>query len=224
MRLRTRALGLPDLDAYASYLDSHPREADELVRSLSVKVTRFFRNPSFYRFLERRILPGIDGPIWSAGCATGEEAYSIAMLLAARDAPAGPAVLATDLDRSAVTAAREASYPADVARHVPAPLARRFLLPDGRGRVRVAPEAASRVTFRTAGILSMPRRPFFDLIVCRNVLIYFGLLRQREALARLAGTLRPGGYLALGRAERLTGAAREMLSTVSLAERIYRRV
>src|SRR5262245_30167608 len=100
---RARALGLPDLEAYASFLTTRIRETDELLSALSVSVTQFFRNPSFFRTLDRHILAGLlDGQrerhvaIWSAGCATGEEAYSIAMLLASRDREERANLLATD--------------------------------------------------------------------------------------------------------------------------------
>ena len=87
----------------------------------------------------------------------------------------------------------------------------------------MAPEAARRVSFRIADLFSTPLLPSFDLIVCRNVLIYVDPDRQMELLQRFDRALRPGGYLALGRAERITGAARETLITVNATERVYRR-
>jgi len=227
---RARALDLPDLEAYAGYVESQSKEVDELLRTLSVQVTQFFRNPSFFRFLERRVLPdlldGRTGPapsIWSAGCATGEEAYSIAMLLASRGAPAEATILATDIDRAAMLTARSAVYPRSRARAVPPALAARYLAPVSPTHVRVAPDAARHVSFRAADLFRARRRPMFDLIVCRNVLIYVEPERQRELLARFVCALRPGGFLALGRAERLTGPAREKLQTLSATERVYRR-
>jgi chemotaxis methyl-accepting protein methylase len=233
VQVRARVLGLPDLDAYASYLERHTRETDEFLRTLSVRVTRFFRNPTFFHLLDRQVLrillsgpSGRSGPaleVWSAGCATGEEAYSIAMLLASRDPDGSAKILATDMDRRAMLVARSAEYPRAASRHVPRHLADRFLAPVSRQRVRVAAEAARRVTFRLADIFEGPKRPLYDLIVCRNVLIYFEPEQQPELLCRFVSALRPGGFLALGRAERVTGPARNALVPFSAAERVYRR-
>ncbi|HET9481251.1 MAG TPA: CheR family methyltransferase [Candidatus Polarisedimenticolia bacterium] len=225
---RARALGLADLDAYAEFFTTHPREAGELIRSLSIQVTHFFRNPSFFQYLDRRILPqllgGASGPgveIWSAGCATGEEAYSIAMLLAARRAAPPARVLGTDLDPSAIAAARRGLYPASAARYVPRGPGR-FLAAAGPGQIRVDDRAAAAVRFRVADLFGMPRRPLFDLVLCRNVLIYFEPALQAGMLDRLVATLRPGGFLALGRAEGVAGAAARRLGVVSAAECVYR--
>ena len=221
---------MPDLDAYADFLERRTREIDAFIETLSTRVTRFFRNPSFFEFLDRRVLPAVLSrqgdpavQLWSAGCSTGEEAYSIAMLLASRGAPAEATILATDIDRAAMLTARSAVYPRSRARAVPPALAARYLAPVSPTHVRVAPDAARHVSFRAADLFRARRRPMFDLIVCRNVLIYVEPERQRELLARFVCALRPGGFLALGRAERLTGPAREKLQTLSATERVYRR-
>lgn len=227
---------MPDLDAYAELLERRTHEIDDFIETLSTRVTRFFRNPSFFDFLDRRVLPLILSrqaglsrqgsqrvEIWSAGCSTGEEAYSIAMLLASRDPLGRASILATDIDRRAMAIARAAEYPQVESAYVPGRLAARFLLDLPRHRVRVAPEATRRVTLRRGDLFNAPRRPAFDLIICRNVLIYFEPEHQRELLRRFVSALRPGGFLALGRAERVTGPARESLATVSASERFYRR-
>jgi len=225
-----RALELPDLGAYAGWIESRPREVDDLLKVFSIKVTQFFRNPSFFRFLDMRVLaPLLERPrraplaILSAGCATGEEAYSIAMLLASRDPGGESKILATDLDRSAMAIARAARYTKARARHIPSHLASRFLERVSASHVQVAAEAARRVHFSVRDLFSTPRRPSYDLILCRNVLIYVDPERQMDLLQRFDRALRPGGYLALGRAERITGAARETLVTVNATERVYRR-
>ena len=134
VEIRARKLELPDLEAYAGWIESRPREVDDLLKVFSIKVTQFFRNPSFFRFLDLRVLaPLLERPrrvplsILSAGCATGEEAYSIAMLLASREPSGESRIVATDMDRSAMAIAREARYPQTRARHVPNHLAARFL-------------------------------------------------------------------------------------------------
>jgi chemotaxis methyl-accepting protein methylase len=221
---------MPDLDAYADFLERRTREIDAFIETLSTRVTRFFRNPSFFEFLDRRVLPAVLSrqgdpavQLWSAGCSTGEEAYSIAMLLASRDLSGRAGILATDIDRKAMAIARAAEYPQSESACIPRRLAARFLVTLPRHRVGMAPEAARRVVLRRADIFNGPRRPTFDLIVCRNVLIYFEPEHQRELLLRFVSALRTGGFLALGRAERVTGPARESLVTVSASERFYRR-
>jgi len=221
---------MPDLEAYADFLERRTPEIDAFIETLTTRVTRFFRNPSFFDYLDRRVLPAILSrqgdpaiALWSAGCSTGEEAYSIAMLLASRDPSGRAGLLATDIDRKAMAIARAAEYPQPESASIPRRLAARFLLHLPKGRVRVAPEATRRVTVQRADIFNGPRRPAFDLIVCRNVLIYFEPEPQRELLLRFVSALRPGGFLALGRAERVTGPARDSLVTVSASERFYRR-
>lgn len=231
VQARVRALGMSDLGAYARHMEAHPEEADRLGRSLNVKVTWFFRNASFFGLLAARVLPEIlahaprAAAIWSAGCATGEEAYSIAMLLASRAGGRAAWVLGTDRDQAAIGRARRGEYAAACLRFIPPDLARRYMEPAGPDRVRVRPEAARLVRFRAAELLEVPRRPAFDLVVCRNVLIYFDASHQKEILARLVASLRPGGYLALGRAERVVdGPGAYALAAVSVSQRVYRRV
>src|SRR5262245_19714252 len=124
---RMRARRASDVAAYTRMLAEEPAEVGRLLGALSTKVTGFFRNPGLYAYLDRRVLPEIlDTPrgrtvrIWSAGCATGEEAWSLAALIAAREPrPASARVIGTDIDRDAVGVARRAEYPARDLRAIP---------------------------------------------------------------------------------------------------------
>jgi chemotaxis protein methyltransferase CheR len=184
-----------------------------LVEALAVGETYFFRDPALFDTLAREILrPLIEARragtrhlrMWSAGCASGEEAYSLAMLVAGLlpDWRAwNLSILATDLDRAALARARDATY-GTWSMRADLPLqARRFLLPAGEGRWQVDPELARRVHFAPlnlvaadwpAGITAM------DLVLCRNVLIYFSPARARAALGRLGQALTDDGWLVTG--------------------------
>jgi chemotaxis methyl-accepting protein methylase len=182
--------------AYLARLRADDAAAWTLLGRLTVKVSRFFRNPDVFSALRDRVLPALRAGrggaplrLWSAGCARGQEPYSLAMLLDS-DGCEG-SVLATDVDPAALAAARAA-------------LAARALEPLDDGRVAVAPRAAARVRF-VGHDLTSPLPPDevgrFDLVCCRNVLIYFVREAQAAILARLLARVAPGGFLCLGEAE-----------------------
>ena len=234
--VRVRALRLPGLEAYARHLRRHPEEIALLQRALSIKVTGFFRNPACFEFLGEHVVPDLlkaaadEGRrvrAWSAGCATGEEAWSLAALFAgvAEALHVAPRVdiLGTDVDEVALDRARAASYPVAAVAAVPAAAAAQFeTRPDGtagpRRRLRRV------VTFQCENLLDSAGHDPFDLVVCRNVLIYFGVDQQAALLSRFAASLRAGGCLMLGRVERLFGPAKSQFGLVSARDRIYRRL
>jgi chemotaxis methyl-accepting protein methylase len=233
--VRIRALKLKDLAEYARYLKRHPEEVGLLQRTLSIKVTGFFRNRSCFAFLRERVVPellGRTGPrrtveVWSAGCATGEEVYSLAALFAA--ARTGPRplrvrILGTDVDERALERARGGVFPAAALLDgAPEDAVRLFVVrEDGTA---VPSDALRRmVAFDHESLLDRFERDDLDLIVCRNVLIYFSLEHQETILARFAEALGAGGYLVLGRVERLFGPARGLFEVTSARDRVYRRL
>ncbi|HZE89102.1 MAG TPA: protein-glutamate O-methyltransferase CheR [Verrucomicrobiae bacterium] len=233
---RMRATRASGAAAYARLLSRDPGEADRLVAALSTKVTQFYRNPSFYALLQSRIVPEILAAaspgrtvrIWSAGCATGEEAWSLASIvhLSAAGAPGVPVrVVGTDVDRQAIATAKRGVYPAGALRSVPTEIRARCFNAIDDGRLAApSPALAAVCTFRVESLFARTAAGAFDLILCRNVLIYFEADRQQQILARLATALRPGGYLALGRVERISGDARALYEVVHVRERVYRRL
>jgi chemotaxis methyl-accepting protein methylase len=235
LMVRVRALRLRGLEEYARYLHRHPEEIEPLLAALSIKVTSFFRNRSCYAFLREKVVPSLIAEArsnrglvtaWSAGCATGEEPYSIAALFAAeagdrRDVTVR--VLATDIDSEALATAERALFPADAILDVtPTDAVSQFEACDD-GMVTPGDAIRRMVTFRRESLLDPFDRDALDLIVCRNVLIYFSLEHQKILLARFADSTRPGGYLVLGRVERLLGEARNLYEVSSTRNRIYRR-
>lgn len=215
---RLRETGARDVNAYLAMLHD-PAERLRLVDEVTIQETHFFRNPPQVRALRKHVLPELvrhaEGNgrrlrVWSAGCSTGEEPYSVAMMLRELlPANAGwdVKVLATDVSQRALEAARTARYGARaVMLATPEELAR-FFVPAGDGSHEVRPEVRELVEFRHHNLVTEPV-PFpsnerVDLVLCRNVTIYFARETTRELMVRLHQGLRDGGYLFLGHSETL---------------------
>ena len=205
------------LPAYARRLQTDDAEVGALFRNLLVSVTRFFRDPEAYLALEREVLPKLfreaaasgDGEpatvrVWAPGCATGEEAYSLAMLLAEHREAAGADVpiqlLATDIDEAALATARRGRYLEAVTADLSPARLRRFFIRK-HGACQVTDELRALVLFATHDLTRDPPFARIDLLSCRNLLMYFEAGMQRHVLERFAFSLRPGGTLFLGAAE-----------------------
>lgn len=202
------------LQEYSAYLADHPAEIGELVMAFLIKVTEFFRDAEAFAYLRSTVLPAIISKartrdrvlrFWSAGCATGEEAYSLALLLA--DMLDGELpdwtvkIFATDLDDTALTFARRGVFPATLLHHLPANYLARFFEPVGQN-YRVAKPIRQLVIFGRQDLSRSVPFPRMDLVVCRNVLIYFKPELQQSVLAMFAYSLQQTeGYLFLGQAE-----------------------
>jgi chemotaxis protein methyltransferase CheR len=234
--VRQRVSGARDLPAYVALVRRDAAERRRLVQALTIHVSQFFRNPSCFQAIRQDVLPAILQEkrqrgaralrIWSVGCACGEEAYSLALLLveAAPQALAdySCAVYGTDIDGGCLDAARQARYPAGSLTHVPPAWRQRHFAPrEGRWELR-AP-VRDLVTFRRHNILDPPPFRRIDLVVFRNVLIYMTPTLQERVLLALHEVLGPAGFLVLGKVEGLAGAAQARFVAVNVAERIYRR-
>ncbi|HEU0113593.1 MAG TPA: CheR family methyltransferase, partial [Thermomicrobiales bacterium] len=212
LQRRMAAVGAATLADYRRYVERHSDEMQRLVAGFLIKVTEFFRDPDLFVYLRDNVLPTLIGEakergelrIWSAGCATGEEAYTLAMLvsdLLGEDLE-NPHVriFATDIAADAVDFARRGVYPAAALENLPPDLIdRHFIRLDGAYEVRKPVRAL--VIFGEHDLGYWAPFPRIDLVVCRNVLIYFTPELQRRALQLFAFSLRQGGYLALGKAE-----------------------
>ena len=230
LAVRMRARGVHTYAAYATLLDRAPEEYDLLVDALTINVTKFFRNPETFVLLRERVVPRLwaaPGPVavWSAGCASGEEPYSLAILFAeqARTAAGLRARLridATDLEPTALEALRRAEYPEAAVEDVPPELRTRFL--SAGPPFRVDPGVA-RAVHPLAHDLTRERapRPPYRLIVCRNVVIYFDRATQERLFCAFADALEPGGRLLLGKVETLFGPARERFVLEEPRERLF---
>jgi chemotaxis protein methyltransferase CheR len=217
--VRMRARGVHTYDDYARLLDRDAREYQDLLDTLTINVTKFFRNAETWNALRPHLRqlantrPSLR--VWSAGCASGEEPYTIAVLLVA--AGAGGIIDATDIDRLSLERTRQAQYPDAAFTEMPPDLRRRYFrdgqpIPEVRDLVRVRAHDLTR---------DPPPRAPYDLIVCRNVVIYFERAAQEKLFLEFVDALAPGGILLLGKVETLFGPARERLTLVDPRERIY---
>jgi chemotaxis protein methyltransferase CheR len=214
---RLRELRLADFDAYVDYLENH-RDAElvNLINAITTNLTSFFRENHHFQMIRDRLLPEIIARngnrrrlrIWSAGCSTGEEPYSIAMTLL--DSLPSPStwdlrILATDIDTGVLESAKKGVYAFDRVKSLPDSVRRRWFL-RGRGdnaeRVKVRPDLQELIRFKQLNLMgAWPMRGPFDIIFCRNVVIYFDKPTQKRLFERYADVLCEGGYLILGHSE-----------------------
>lgn len=219
--LRMREIGFSDYDAYYRHLVSGVAgnvEWAALVDRLTVHETRFFRDPRALDYLARRLLPAGDaggGPelnLWSVGCSTGEEVYSLAMVLAEglRERSVAPhfGVTGTDISLHALSVGRQATYASRCLGDIPEGLRGRYCEPlPGRDRFRMIPSLRRRVGFAQMNVLDAGRTRSLQMdgIYCQNLLIYFDRARRQAIVDGLARHLRPGGLLILGAGEFVRG-------------------
>jgi two-component system CheB/CheR fusion protein len=228
---RLQANCLPDLPAYRRYLEEHVDEIPRLLEDMLIGVTNFFRDGKAFGVLERDILPRIFEQtssaepirVWSVGCATGEEPYSIAMLLAEKNAPGSTPraiqVFASDIDEHAINTARNGLYPKSIEVDVlPSRLRQHFTKEEKHYRIKR--EIREMATFAVHNILHDPPFSKMNLVVCRNLLIYLNRDIQRKVFEILHYALYPYGYLFLGNAETADEAS-EFFTPISRKHRIY---
>jgi chemotaxis methyl-accepting protein methylase len=228
-----RARGVSAPEAYAALLDRDPHEYDLLLRTLTINVSRFFRNRETWEAIRERVLPdllrlrGQRLNAWSAGSAGGEEAYSLAILVwewlesRGRRPWSGIQIIGTDIDEGSLELARRAEFGPLALIETPATTRRRWFT--AAPPHRLDQSIRSRVQFQRLDILA--ERPVFeaDLVLCRNLLIYVDRAAQSQVFRTFSSVLRPGGYLVLGRVETLDPEARDSFEAVDARERIYRR-
>lgn len=219
------------LEAYARYIVETPEEAQELFGDLLISVTSFFRDRGAYAHLAQLVIPALfdsHGPddtirIWSVGCATGEEAYSLAILMLEeaerRDAPPKIQIFASDLDEGALATAREARFPRTIEADMSEDRLNRFFVAEVE-HFRVRKEVRDLVLFAHHSALKDPPFMRLDLVACRNLLIYLERDLQRQLLALFHYALRPGGYLFLGSAETADSRA-ELFAAQDRDARLY---
>lgn len=224
----------PTLSDYMRYLNGHPEAYQRLVSSFLIKVTGFFRDPALYKYLREQVLSELidharharsELRLWSAGCATGEEAYSLAILLSellGDDVDElDIRIFATDLDAESIAFARRGIYPATAFTDMPADLVQKYFT-----KIDDTYQVKKRIRNLTVfGEYDLGQRapfPRIDLILCRNVLIYFTKELQQRTLQLFAFSLREGGYVVLGKAE-TTSPLPQYFSSVHQTLKVFRR-
>jgi chemotaxis protein methyltransferase CheR len=228
---RIRARGFHQADPYLELLNRDEAEVDALLAAISIHVSQFFRNPAVFALLKKQILPGLIQAarqrsdrhlkVWSVGCASGEEPYSLALLLhELMPDEITVSIVGTDISSPILQQARDACF--DVLRlsEVPQRVRDDYFIQDG-GRYRLVDQIRSMVEFQENNILDVENYPAADLVLCRNVLIYLSREEQDRILLRFANLLPTWGRLVLGRSENILGEARGQFVASNPAERIY---
>ena len=231
--VRMRARAVHSYDAYVALLRRDPAESRRLLDALTIHVSRFYRNPETWDVIAATVLPELwrsrAGALrcWSAGCAAGEEPHTLAMLLLERARPdrwptPRRIIDATDYDAASLERAALGSYPRAAIKDLPTRLTRRFV--EGQDPVVLAPEVRRLIRLARHDLTrEPPPAPPYDLVLCRNVVIYFDTPTQERIASLLTDALAPGGYLVLGKVETIRGEARARLVLEHPRERIYRR-
>ena len=236
-----RRMGIHQIDriaTYVRYLQQNTQEVDLLFRELLIGVTSFFRDPAAWEHLQTEALPALlagrpDGRqllrAWSAGCSTGEEAYSLAM--AFKEAQGHDKstlglgcklqIFATDLDRDAIDKARQGFYPANIVADVSAERLQRFFIKEESG-YRIGKEIREMVTFATQNLIMDPPFTKLDILICRNLLIYLTPELQKKILPLFHYSLDPGGVLFLGSAETVSSFT-DLFAPLNTKSRLFLR-
>jgi two-component system CheB/CheR fusion protein len=232
---RMRLNHIETVTDYLPYLREHPEEVKQLTRDLLISVTSFFRDADAYRVLETEIVPkvlelkrpDVSARVWVPGCATGEEAYSIAMVflerISASESKGTLRVFATDADEHALDVGRQGVYPESVTADVAPERLQRFFVRADDNCYRVCKELRDSMTFAAQNLLLDAPFSKLDLISCRNVLIYLEPEIQKKVIALFHMALNEGGYLWLGPSETISHSD-DLFEPVSKKWRIYRRV
>ncbi|QSV45636.1 CheR family methyltransferase [Geobacter benzoatilyticus] len=241
LQKRLRMLGIGSFQDYADYLFSNDGAGQELVHLIDVVTTNktdFFREPAHFDYLVSTALPGLAASrgtgfrkglsLWSAGCSSGEEPYTLAMVLsefAEHNQGFSYNILASDICTTVLDKAKTAIYLEERVEPVSLPLKRKYLLrgkDKQAGLVRIVPELRNRIRFRRLNFMDDDfgfREPF-DIIFCRNVIIYFDKRTQERLINKFCRHLIPGGYLFMGHSETLSGLD---VPLVQVASTIYRK-
>ena len=226
IEMRMRVRGVASLAGYADLLARDASETDRLIGSLSVRVTGFFRDPESWRRLSEVLAaePESSGApffAWSMGCSTGEEAWSLALLL--YDLRQGFQAVASDVNARAVAVAEAGDYDGAAGRAVRDFLGDCFDLGPDTG-FSIPTALRERVRFRREDLTRAHAPPeLFDLISCRNLLIYLSRPGQQRILERAVASLRPGGILMLGRTESPVALKSPLLAPIDITHRLYRK-
>ncbi|MBW2475907.1 MAG: protein-glutamate O-methyltransferase CheR [Deltaproteobacteria bacterium] len=231
---RLRNCGAADFRAYLMRLEEDPEEVDALLEAISIHVSHFFRDPGTFRCLERDVLPDLVAQaqeagrhglrFWSVGCATGEEVYSLALLMEEIDpGELTIEILGADISSPALENARRGRYDAIRLKEVPSAVLKKYFRQDG-GLYQIDDRLRHAVRFERHDLLATEACcPQSDLILCRNVLIYFSRAEQERILRQFATSLSPFGRLVLGRSEIMDGSSARLFTAEFPLERVYRR-
>ncbi|MDD1772108.1 MAG: protein-glutamate O-methyltransferase CheR [Methanomassiliicoccales archaeon] len=234
--VRMRATGVKTYEEYTSVLTKTPDEYDNLLSEITINVTQFFRDTMVFKSLREDIIPlliyekcmknDVSIKIWSAGCSSGEEPYSMAImlhdLLGEEFDHFKVTIVASDIDDEVLEAARIGTYLARQVVNVPKDLLARYFTKEG-DLYCVNDEIKRMVQLKKVDLFSQTGGFGFDMILCRNVVIYFNREMQDKLYMKFVKALRPGGYFVMGNTETLVGEATQYLESIRSRERIYQK-
>jgi chemotaxis protein methyltransferase CheR len=237
IQVRMRATQHSTTEEYLDFAEGNPVEYKKLVSVLTINVTRFFRNQETFGKIRELVIPGIIRNhherggrrinVLSVGCSTGEEPYSIAILFLEYFQKVGQPhdlkVIGTDIDKRALFHALKGIYGGERVEDIPKDILKRYFVTTKKG-YQIAPEVRNKVIFIKKDVFSYKMYNRFDLILARNILIYFLRSYQEMIVESFNRQLVRGGFLVLGRAESLVGRTRQLFEPVSVADRIYRKI
>jgi len=229
-------LGLTTVQEYVAYVQEHSEEIERILDVLTIHVTEFFRDSAVFETLAQRVFPWIIDKklsensrtirIWSAGCATGEEAYSIAMHLMDRlrreKADCGIQIFGTDISEESCRIAKRCLYTEKRLSDVPRRF-RKWFFEAAEGGYTVSPEIRRCVKFEVHDLFTAPPFSKLDLIFCRNVLIHFDQNARNRVIFNFHSALGEDGILVLGKSEAVAGAGHEMFELMDPKNKIYRK-
>lgn len=234
--IRMRSCRCLDAAAYCNLLRHSEQELDLLKKTLTIHVSQFFRNPSMFEKLQTEIFPYLfhkarteqkNLRFWSLGCAGGEEAYSLGIILREffpRELLQTPTeICASDIDADILQAAMRAEYIEDRLKDLPENIRERYFVASS-SRMRLSQDIRNMVSFHQQNIMAVESFEPCQLALCRNTLIYFTRPEQERILRGIAHIMPAGGILVLGKSETLVGDARKLFTNVCQTERIYRRI
>lgn len=233
--VRMRARQVSDYAGYVALLDTDPHEYELLLDALTINVTKLYRDAEAWDALRTQVVaPLWDAApsrlqVWSAGCSSGEELYTLAAIFHAHATRTGTLsrlrslrILGSDIDRTSLDAARRGVFNPDAFAEMPPALRERYFTPSAP--FTAVPELRALVEVERRDLLQDPAPTTgFQLITCRNVVIYFGRESQEPLMRKFHGALATGGFLMLGKVETLMGPVRSLFEPVDQRQRIFRR-
>ncbi|MFH1776703.1 MAG: CheR family methyltransferase [Candidatus Omnitrophota bacterium] len=233
--VRMRLLGISSYAEYLKILEEEKDEYDKLLCVLTINVTEFFRNPEMFTIFENKVLPEIVKDkmkknkrhikIWSAGCASGEEPYTLAIILNEylqdKKNDLNINIYATDIDVNCLSTARHAVYTTNALKEVRPEVLRKYFIRKDRD-YQLSDEIKQMVKFQQQDLFADIGISGVDVIFCRNVLIYFERNLQEKLFYIFHKALRSGGYLVIGKVETILPTVSDLFEAVNIRERIYR--
>lgn len=235
--MRLNHYGIHSYERYAEVLNSTPGEYEELINALTINVTEFFRNPEIFEAMKNSVIPQIVFSkrehqhkiirVWSAGCSYGDEPYSMAIIFLEKLGQAKGkftlTIIGTDIDEEALREAKDVIYPLARLKAVPEAILRKYFKEIDSDRFQLKDEVKSVVRFRDHNVINAPPLMHCDLILCRNLLIYFDKKLQEEVILKFYQSLNPGGFLVLGMVEALAGQTQNIFEHTNNRLRFYRK-